>query len=243
MITILWKEINSFFSSLIAYIAIGIFLVFLSLMLWIFPDNSILEYPYASLDGLFTLAPMIFLFLIPAITMRSFSEEIQNGTIELLVTKPISIWEIILGKYFAAVLLIIISIIPTFIYYISVYLLGSPPGNLDTGAIIGSYIGLIFLGASFASIGIFTSCFSKNQIVAFISATFLCFIFYWAFLYISKLPFIVGKIDDVILKFGIDNHYQSLSRGVIDTRDIVYFLSLIFFFLYSTKFWFQKNMN
>ena len=235
MISIFKKEINLFFSSLIGYIVISVFLVFLGLMIWVFPDSSLLEYNYATLDQLFSMAPLIFLFLIPAITMSLFAEEKQTGTIELLATRPLTDLEIILGKYFAALLLVIFALIPTLLYYFTIYQLGFPKGNLDSGAIWGSYIGLVLLGASFVAIGIFASSLTTNQIVAFVLSSFLCFMFYWGFLFFSKFSFFVGTVDDLIQMLGIDYHYESLSRGVADTRDILYFISLIAIFLGLTN--------
>ena len=235
MIAILRKEISGFFSSFIGYISIGVFLILLGLMMWVFPDYSILSYNYASLDQLFMIAPVIFMFLLPAITMRTFSEEHQAGTIEFLVTKPVTDLGIILGKYFASLVLLILTLLPTLIYVYSVYELGSPKGNIDLGQVAGSYIGLFFLGACFAAIGIFASTLSKNQIVAFVLACFLCFFAYWAFLYLSKLPVFSGKIDGLIEQLGIDYHYRSISKGVIDTRDILYFISFISIFILLTK--------
>lgn len=234
MKSIYFKEINSFFSSLIGYLVIGGFLLLLGLMLWIFPDNSILESKFANLDALFNVAPLVLMFLIPAITMRTFAEENQTGTIELLITKPVADWQIILAKFFASLTLVIIAILPTLVYYITVYLLGSPPGNLDSGAIMGSYIGLVFLGGCFVAIGIFSSSLTKNQIVSFIIATFLCFIFHWGFNYTSRIPVFIGKLDDLIQSFGIDFHYGSISRGLVDSRDLMYFISLSGFFLFLT---------
>lgn len=235
MLSIFKKEINSFFSSLIGYIVIGVFLIYLSLMMWVLPDTSIFEYSYATLDQLFDLSPLIFMFLIPAITMRSFAEEKQSGTIELLVTRPLTDLQIILGKFLACVSLLIFALIPTLIYYITVYNLGSPVGNIDSGATCGSYLGLIMLGAGFVSMGIFASSLTKNQIVAFIIAIFLCFTFYWLFDMVSRAPVFVGKIDDIIQMFGIEYHYRSISRGVVDSRDVVYFLSVTAFFIAATK--------
>lgn len=234
MISIFKKEINSFFSSLIGYIVIGIFLLMTGLTMWVFPDYSILEYNYATMDQLFTIAPIIFMYLIPAVTMRSFAEEQQTGTIELLVTRPLRDVEIVLGKYFACLALAAFALLPTLLYYYTVYELGSPKGNLDSGAIMGSYIGLLFLAGAFVAIGLFASSLTNNQIVAFILASFLCFIFHWGFLFISNLPVFVGKSDDIIQMLGIEYHYQSISRGIIDTRDIVYFISLIFVFILLT---------
>ena len=235
MLSIFQKEINAFFSSILGYIVIGVFLVIMGLVMWVFPESSILEYNYATLDQLFNIAPLIFMFLIPAITMRSFAEEQQNGTIELLSTKPIREIDIILGKFFANLVLLIFALIPTLLYFYTVHELGSPKGNLDSGAIMGSYIGLILLGACFVAIGLFASSLTSNQIVSFILATFLCFFFYWVFDFMSLLPLFVGKVDDVVQMLGINYHYVSISRGVIDTRDVVYFLSLIAVFLMMTQ--------
>ncbi len=235
MLSVFQKEINAFFSSIIGYMVIGVFLVVMGLVMWVFPESSILEHNYATLDQLFNIAPLIFMFLIPAITMRSFAEEQQNGTIELLSTKPIREMEIILGKYFANLVLLIFALIPTLLYFYTVHELGSPKGNLDSGAILGSYIGLIFLGACFVSIGLFASSLTNNQIVSFIFATFLCFFFYWVFDFMSLLPLFVGKIDDIVQMMGINYHYVSISRGIIDTRDVIYFISLIAVFLMMTQ--------
>ncbi len=234
MISIFRKEITTFFSSLIGYIVIGVFLSVLGLIMWVFPDTSLLSYNYASLNQLFDIAPLIFVFLIPAVTMRSFAEEHQNGTIELLATHPISDLEIILGKFFACLVLVLFALLPTLLYYYTVYQLGSPKGNLDSGAIMGSYIGLLFLAGSFVAIGVFTSSLTNNQIVAFILATFLCFLFHWGFFFFSKLPIFVGKGDDLVQMIGIDYHYSSISRGIIDTRDVIYFVTLTAVFIKLT---------
>lgn len=228
------KELNAFFSSLIGYIVIAVFLILLGLMIWVFPDTSLLNYQYATLDQLFDLGPIIFLFLIPALTMRSFAEEQQNGTIELLVTKPLTDFQIVGGKFLAAFTLVVFAILPTLLYYYTVHELGSPKGNLDTGAIMGSYFGLLLLGASFVAIGLLASSLTNNQIVGFLFAVFLCFLFYYGFFFLSKLPIFVAKYDDIVQMIGIDYHYASISRGVVDTRDLVYFFSLIGFFLFAT---------
>lgn len=234
MLSIFWKEINAFFSSLIGYVVIGVFLAVMGLMMFVFPDYSILNYQYATLDQLFNIAPMIFMFLIPAVTMRSLAEEQQTGTIELLVTRPLSDLQIVLGKYFACLALVIFALIPTLLYYYTVHNLGSPKGNLDSGAIMGSYFGLIFLAGVFVAIGIFASALTRNQITAFILATFLCFLVYWGFDFISRLPIFIGKSDDIVQMLGIDYHYASISRGVIDSRDVLYFVSAIALFIATT---------
>ncbi len=234
MWTLFKKEINSFFNSLIGYMVISIFVLILGLMLWVFPDFSILNYNYASLEQLFALAPFIFLFLIPAVTMRSFSEEMQSGTLEMLLTKPITEWGIVTGKFLAAFSLSVIALLPTLLYYYSIYRLGSPVGNIDSGAVLGSYVGLLFLAAGFSSIGIFTSSLFRNQIVAFLAASALCFIFYFGFYFISKLPVFFGKSDDMVQRIGMDYHYEALSKGLIDLRDVIYYISLICLFLFLT---------
>ncbi|MBK6566267.1 MAG: gliding motility-associated ABC transporter permease subunit GldF [Saprospiraceae bacterium] len=234
MISIFYKEVHAFLSSLIGYIVVAVFLISVGIFMWVFSDTSVLEYRFATMDQLFSIGPLVFLFLIPAITMRTFAEEKNKGTIEFLFTKPLKTSEIIIGKYLANVMLVAFSLIPTLVYYFSVYQLGSPKGNLDTGAIIGSYIGLFFLGASFVAIGMFASVITNNQIVAFIAGAFFCFFFHWAFMYVSKLPVFMSKLDLVIQKIGINYHYSSISKGIIDSRDILYFLSLIFIFLLLT---------
>jgi len=235
VLTLFKKEIAGFFSSLTAYIVMVIFLLALGLFMWVFPETSALDYGYATLDTLFFYSPWIFLFLIPAITMRSFSEELRSGTIELLATRPLTEMQIILGKYFASVFLVLFTLIPTLIYYYTIYQLGSPKGNLDSGASIGSYMGLFLLGAAFTSVGVFASSLSKNLVVAFILAVFLCFICYNGFDSLSKLPFIEGHYDTLVQNLGINQHYQSISKGVIDTRDVLYFISFSALFILGTK--------
>ena len=234
MYSIYRKELSSYFSSLIAYITLGVFLLVLGLFVWVFNDTSILNSNYAGLDQLFTITPLVFTFLIPAITMRSFAEERQNGTIELLKTKPISDIQIILAKFFASFTLVLLALLPTLIYFYSVYQMGSPKGNLDIGGTLGSYIALLFLVAAFVSIGLFSSSITTNQIVAFVMGTFLCFFVYWAFYFISRLPMFVGRLDDIIERLGIAFHFEALSRGVLDSRNLIYFISLIVFFIAST---------
>jgi ABC-2 type transport system permease protein len=234
MLTIFKKELYSYFSSLVAYITIGIFLIVLGLFLWIFPDTSIIEYGYAGLDGLFNTVPYLFMFLIPAITMKTLAEEKKEGTFELLATRPLTDWQIVLGKYFAALALVLFSLIPTLIYYYSVYKLGVVEGNIDTGAVIGSYIGLFLLGGAFTAIGIFTSSLTKNQIIAFAIAVFLCFFAFSGFDSASQV-LSLQKFDNILINIGINEHYQSISRGVLDTRDFIYFLSFIAVFLLITK--------
>lgn len=234
MLSIYKKEIRSFLSSLIAYVVIIVFLLIIGLFAWIFADGNILAQGRANLDILFFLAPWVFTFLISAITMRSFAEELKQGTYEILSTKPITDLQIILGKFFASVTLVIFALLPTFIYVYSVYQLGSPQGNLDMGAIMGSYLGLLFLGMSYVSIGLFASVITPNQIVAFILGLFLCFFFYVGFDQMSNLG-VFGGLDSFIQSLGIQYHYDSISRGVVDTRDLIYFLSVVSVFLGLTS--------
>jgi ABC-2 type transport system permease protein len=234
MIQILSKELNSFLNSLIAYVVIGVFLVAIGLLMWVFPETSVLEYGYADMDTLFSLGPYVFIFLIPAITMRSFAEENKAGTIELLITKPISDWDIILGKFVANLLLVAAALIPTLIYFFSVYSLGNPAGNIDTPGVIGSYIGLFLMAAVFCSVGIFSSSLTRNQIVAFISGAFLCYLLFSGFESVSALN--VWSENALFIKqLGLLDHYESLSRGLIDSRDVIYFFSAIFILLSLTK--------
>lgn len=235
MLSLLRKEISDFLSSIIGYLVIAVFLCAVGLFTWVFPiDMNVLNSGYANLDALFVLAPWVFLFLAPAVTMRLFAEEHRTGTIELLMTKPLSDWQIILSKFMAGWILAIIAIIPTAIYVWSVYQLGSPAGNLDLGGILGSYIGLLFLSGAYVAIGLFASSLSTNQIISFIIAVFLSFVMFIGFDSLSSfLP--TGSIERTFLYFGIQQHYMSMSRGVIDTRDLVYFISLIIIFLLFTK--------
>lgn len=227
------KELRQFFSSLTGLISIVVFLILNGAILFIFPDN-ILDYGYATLDKFFQLAPFILLFLIPAITMRSFSDEFKGGTYEILQTKPLSRWQIIGGKYFASLIVVIIALIPTIIYAITIQQL-SAVGGLDMGATIGSYIGLILLAAVFVAISIFCSSLTSNPVVAFVAGAFLCFLVYNGFEAISQIPAFESGADYFISMLGIDFHYKSISRGVIDTRDLIYFLTVILFFLLFTN--------
>lgn len=227
------KEFRQFFSSLTGYIAIAVFLLVNGLFLFVFPDN-ILDFGYTTLDRFFELAPMILLLLIPAITMRSFADEFRSGTYEILQTKPLSSWQVVGGKYLGALLVVIIALVPTVIYAISLNQL-SFERALDTGGTTGAYIGLLFLSAVFVAIGICCSSLTGNAVVAFIASAFLCFVIYNGFQAISLISGAGGNADYLIAMLGIDFHYKSVSRGVIDTRDLVYFLSVILFFLVFTN--------
>lgn len=234
MFTVFKREISSFLSSLIAYIVIVVFLLVTGLFMWVFPDYSLLDYGYASLDQLFIIGPWLFMFLIPAITMRFFSEEKRTGTIELLFTKPVTDLQIILGKFLAGFALVVFAVLPTVLYAITLWFLADPVGNIDTGGILGSYIGLLLLGAVFVSIGIFASAITDNQIVAFILGLFLCFFMYSAFdsLKLLNLPV---KTQLILEQLGISSHFYAMGKGVIDTRDLVYFGSVISLFVMLTK--------
>ena len=241
MKALFFREISSFFSSMIGFLAMGFFILITGLVLWFFPEYSILQYGYATLDSFFGLAPILLLFIIPAITMRLFSEEKQMGTLEWLYTKPLTDLEIILGKFFASLFIIAVALLPTLIYYFSIYQLGYPKGNIDTGGVLGSYFGLFMLSSAFCAIGIYCSSLTTNQIVAFILSAVICTVLFWGFDLVSVFPIFEGKIDHFLKNLGIGFHYESISRGVLDTRDLIYFLSISYFFLYLTHFQLEKR--
>jgi len=234
MRSIFIKEINSFFSSIVGYVAIVVFLAACGLFLWILPESSILEFGYATPERFFDMAPWFLMLLIPAITMRSFADEFRGGTIEWLFTKPLTGLDIILGKYFAALALVIFAILPTLVYIYTIDNLSLIENSLDTGGIAGSYIGLIFLSATFTAIGVFCSSLTGNQIVGFLVALFACFILYSGFDSFSRMPVFSGGMDYYLGMIGMSFHYNSISRGLIDTRDIIYFLSVITLFVAAT---------
>ncbi|MEQ8583340.1 MAG: gliding motility-associated ABC transporter permease subunit GldF [Marinoscillum sp.] len=234
MISIFLKEVNEFLDSLIAYVVIGVFLVGIGLLMWVFPDTNVLDYGYASMEPLFSLGPYMFMFLIPAITMKSFAEEKRSGTIELLQTLPFRDSQIIMGKFLAGFFLVLFSVLPTIIYYYSLSYLSNPVGNLDTPGIIGSYLGLIFLGGVFTAIGILASALTGNQIVSFILAAFLCFFFYAGFDAVAEIN-LWADWSYYISELGIMAHYTSISRGLLDFKDVVYFGSLMALMLLFTQ--------
>jgi ABC-2 type transport system permease protein len=232
MKSILLREINSFFGSPIGYLVIALFLLFNGLFLWVFNgDYNLLNSGFADMTPFFTLAPWVLLFLIPAVTMRSFSDEKKQGTLELLLTRPISIWDIVLGKFFGAMCLIILAVLPTLLYVYVLYLLGFPVGNIDLGSTLGSYFGLLFLVAAYTAIGICTSTLTENQIVAFILSVCICFLFYFAF---DGLATYFISLENMLAYLGMNSHFKSMGRGVIDTRDVLYFISLTYVFLAVT---------
>lgn len=233
MLALILKEIRGFLGSLIGHIVVVVFLLLTGLFLWVFPGN-ILDSGYADLGPLFVLAPWVFLFLVPAVTMRSFSEEKRTGTIEFLLTKPLTELQIVLAKYIAALLLVLFALLPTLIYWYTLNELAVPKGNLDTGGILGSYLGLIFLGGVFAAIGIFASALTDSQIVAFLIAVFLSFFLYQGFDLIASFE-AFGALEGTIKAIGIQDHYASMSRGVVDLRDVLYFLGTITILLLFTR--------
>lgn len=234
MISIFRKELRSFFSNATGYIVIGIFLLLTGLFLWVIPGQyNIIDAGYANVDGLFYLAPWLFLFLCPAVTMRLFAEEKQTGTWELLATKPLSRLQLVLGKYFAGWVLVALALLPTLIYYFSVSYLAEPVGNVDSGAFWGSFIGLFFLSGIYVAIGTFSSSLSNNQIISFVVALVLSFFFYYGFDLVASF-FTSGQAIQYLESIGINSHYKSMSRGVIDSRDVIYFVSVSVIFILAT---------
>lgn len=234
MFTIFKKEVNSFLSSLVGYVVMAVFLLAMGLLVWIFPDTSVLNSGYADLATFFNLAPYVFLFLVPAITMRSIAEERKIGTLELLFTKPLTEWQLVIGKFLAACFLIFLALIPTLIYYYSVYQLGNPVGNIDSASVQGSYIGLFLLGCVFAAIGLFTSSLTDNQIIAFLLGVFISFLLYVGLSSVAGLEVWNGAAY-WLGWLGLDTQYNALGRGLIDSRNIIYFLSLITLALAGTR--------
>jgi len=234
MVSLYLKEVRGFFSGLTGYLVIVIFLLLNGMFLWIIPgETNILDMGLANLNSLFQLAPWVFLFLVPAITMRMFAEERRTGTMEMLLTRPITESKIVISKYLAAYSLVILAIVPTLVYFYSVWQLGTNVGNLDLGATLGSYLGLLFLAAIYTAIGIFTSSVTENQIVAFLFGMSICFLFFIGFDYISSIP-VLSSIELVIMNIGINEHYNSISRGVIDLGDLIYFVGVVAIFILAT---------
>jgi ABC-2 type transport system permease protein len=234
MKSIFIKELNSFFSSIVGYVAIMLFLVICGVILWIMPNN-IMDAGYATMDEFFRIASGILIFLIPAITMRCFPDEFRGGTIEWLSTKPLTEFDIILGKYFASVVLVIFALVPTLIYVYSIDNLSLVENNLDTGSIAGSYIGLFLTVSAFTAIGVFCSSLTSNQIVGFLLAVFANALFYWGFEGLSMIPQFTGGVDYYLNLVGMSFHYKSISKGFVDSRDVIYFLSVIILFIALTR--------
>tara|TARA_E500000178_G_C17010215_1_gene750138 strand:- start:89 stop:817 length:729 start_codon:yes stop_codon:yes gene_type:complete len=241
MYPIIVKEIQSYFSSLIAYVVISVFLLIVGLFMWIYPNSNVFDFGYANLDTLFLMAPYIFIFLISAITMKSFSEEYRLGTFELLTTTKVTDMQIVLGKFVANFCIVCITLLPTLLYVYTIHHLGAVKGNFDQGATLGSYIGLLLLSTCYISIGMFASSLSKNQIISFLLAMAFCYFFYESFKRLSELQ-IFGKNGFIIEWLGIDYHYFSVSRGVIDSRDLLYFLGFVAIFLGCTKWRFSSRL-
>ncbi|MFM7710710.1 MAG: ABC transporter permease subunit [Ferruginibacter sp.] len=242
MWTLCKKEVNHFFNGLTGYIALSLFLLANGLFLFLLPDSNLFDYGYANLDGFFDLAPWIFLFMVPAITMRSFSEEYRSGTFETLITKPITTASIIFGKYLSTLFVLLIFLVPTLLYVFTIQSL-SMDGSIDTGGLLGRYIGLFLLGAIFAAVGIFCSSFTINPIVAYLTGVFCCLILFYGFHALSRLPVFSGGSDFYLEMLGIDFHYHSISRGVLFFRDIIYDLSMIALFLLATKHLLRKRIR
>jgi len=233
MLAIFRKEINQFFSSPIAYIIMGVFLAAIGLLLWVFPDTSLLEGGYADLGTFFNLTPYVMLFMVPAITMRSIADEVRGGTLEWLLTKPVSRWGVVGGKFLASWLLVALTLLPTLLYYVTLYQLGAPVGNIDSAGVFGSYIGLLLLGGVFVAVGVWASSLNDNQVVAFVLGVFFCFLLYVGLSALAGLA-VVGGLSYYLSYFALDEQYRALGRGLIDSRNVVYLLSLIGLFLLLT---------
>ena len=223
------KEINAFFGSLTGYLVLALFLVALGLIVWVFPESSVLDYGFADLEALFSYTPYVFTFLIPALSMRAISEERKTGTWELLRTSPLSLIQIILAKYFALITLVFLAVLPTLLYAYSIVQLGDPVGNLDIAGFFGSWIGLLMIGATFAAVGLFASSLTSQQVVAFVLGVFLCFVLYFGFTALSEI--LTGEIAYLVEELSLSYHYISLSRGVINSSDIFFLLGMIWLFL------------
>lgn len=233
MLNIFWKEISEYLSSLIAYVVIGVFLTALGLLMWVFPETSVLDYGYADMGTLFTMSPFVLMFLIPAITMKMFAEELKTGSFEILAVKPVSIYDIVFGKYLASWSLSIIAILPTGVYFFSLYQLANPKGNIDIAGVTGSYIGLILLASVFTAIGLLASSMTKNQVVSFVLAAFLSFLLFTGLNSLANIN-VWSDLSPVLAGLSIEQHYNSLSRGVLDSRDIIYMLSVNAILLFFT---------
>ncbi len=234
MLAIFRNEVRAFLTSLVGYVVMGVFLTAIGLLLWVFPDTSLLNYGYAELGQFFSLAPYVFLFLVPAITMRAFAEERRGGTLELLLTKPLTDWQLVVGKFLGCWFLILLTLLPTVVYYATIYQLGNPVGNVDSAEVAGSYLGLWLLGGVFAAIGLFTSALTDNQIVAFLLGVFACFLGYVGISALAGLDGL-GGFGYVLGQLGLDTQYSALGRGLIDSRNVVYLLSWIALVLWLTR--------
>lgn len=223
------KEINAFFGSLTGYLVLALFLIALGLIVWVFPESSVLEYGFADLEALFSYTPFVFTFLVPALSMRLISEERKTGTWELLRTSPLSLVQIILAKYFALVTLVFLAVLPTLLYAYSIIQLGDPVGNLDLAGFFGSWIGLLMIGATFAAVGLLASALTSQQVVAFVLGVFFCFVLYFGFTALSEM--LTGELAYFAEELSLSYHYMSLSRGVVNSGDIFFLFGMIWVFL------------
>ncbi|AWW30074.1 gliding motility-associated ABC transporter permease subunit GldF [Echinicola strongylocentroti] len=240
MTSLLLKEFNAFFNHLTGYLILSVFLVVLGLLVWVFPETSVLEYGFADLEALFVYTPYVFVFMVPAITMRTVAEERKNGTWELLMTVPLRPYQIILAKYFSSVIVMVLAVLPTLLYYFSIFQLGSPVGNIDTAGFIGAFVGVLMIGAVFTAIGLFSSALTDNQITAFVIGAFLCFVLYFGFTALADMlsgSALVLMIEELSLSY----HYESMSRGVIVSGDLYYFLGWIISLLVLTTLMIRKK--
>jgi len=229
MRSLFFKEINAFFGSLTGYLVLALFLVALGLIVWVFPESSVLDYGFADLESLFVYTPYVFTFLIPALSMRAISEERKSGTWELLRTSPLSLVQIIIAKYLALITLVFLAVLPTLLYAYSIMQLGEPIGNLDLAGFFGSWIGLLMIGAAFSAVGLFASALTSQQVVAFVLGVFLCFLLYFGFSALSEM--LTGEIAYWVEELSLSYHYISLSRGVVDSRDVFFLFGMIWLFL------------
>ena len=241
MWTIFRKEVNQFLNSLLGYMVLVIFLVATGLLFWVFPESSVLDYGFAEMSGFFSFTPFVFIFLIPAITMRSFAEEKKAGTLEWLLTKPLTEFEILMGKFLASWALVVIALTPTLFYFATLWILGQPAGNIDAAGVSGSYIGLLLLAGVFASVGIFGSCLTDNQLVAFVLSVFLCFVLYSGLSSVASID-VWSAASPIISYLSLDFHYQALGKGLIDLRDVIYFLSVLVVMLLSSLLTLQARL-
>ncbi|GAA0878570.1 gliding motility-associated ABC transporter permease subunit GldF [Algoriphagus jejuensis] len=229
MKSLFFKEINAFFGSLTGYLILALFLVALGLIVWVFPESSVLDYGFADLESLFAYTPYVFTFLVPAISMRSISEERKSGTWELLRTSPVSLFQIILAKYLALLALVILAVLPTLLYAYSIMQLGDPVGNLDLAGFFGSWIGLLMIGATFAAVGLFASSLTSQQVVAFVLGVFFCFVLYFGLTALAEM--LTGEFAYWVEELSLSQHYTSLSRGVVDSRDVFFLFGMVWVFL------------
>lgn len=234
MFAIFKKEVNQFLNSLLGYMVLVLFLVACGLLFWVFPESSVLQYGFAEMEGFFAFVPFVFIFLIPAITMRSFAEEKKSGTLEWLLTRPLSEWDILLGKFLASWFLVFLALLPSLLYVASVWVLGAPPGNLDGAGIAGSYLGLLLLAAVFTSTGVLGSALTDNQLVAFVLSVFFCFLLFSGLSSLASID-VWSPASGLFQYLSLDSHYQALGKGLVDFRDVLYLFSITLGLLFGTR--------